>query len=142
MNTAFRAALSFYLSGYDIKEANNFEVDTYINDFITKDMIKLNSTVDLRVERYAETQVKTAEEKAYIEQLNKQKAAIWAIVLSGIVLGNIAHKAIWNMPVKGEEPKATASSFQDFNYNRETIENNLNQLSYNSQDNTFSLGGK
>ena len=30
MNTAYKAALSFYLSGYSLKEANSYELDTYI----------------------------------------------------------------------------------------------------------------
>lgn len=140
MNTAFKTALSFYLSGYSLKDANSYEIDTYINDFITKDMIRLNSTVDLRVDRYASTIVQTAEEKAYAEQLSKQKTAVWAIILSGLILGNIAHKAIWNMPTK-EEREKEKSSFQDDNKLRDIIETNINNLFYNTEDNTFSLGG-
>ena len=140
MNTGFKAALSFYLSGYSLKEANSFELDTYINDFITKDMIELNSVVELREDRYESTRVQTEEQKAYAEQLAKQKAAIWAIILSGLVLSSVAHKIIWNMPFDDKDKKEK-SSFQDSNNLRDLIESKLG-FAYNAEDNTISMGGK
>jgi hypothetical protein len=140
MNTAFKAALSFYLSGYSLKEANNQEIDRYINDFITRDMIQLNSTVELKENRYAATKVQTAEEKAYAEQLAKQKAAIWAIILSGLVLGSAVHKIIWNLPFEDKDKKEK-SSFQDSNELKTIIESKLG-FAYDAENNTFSMGGK
>ena len=140
MNTAYKAALSFYLSGYSLKEANSYELDTYINDFITKDMIQLNSTVELKEDRYAATKVQTAEEKAYAEEVAKQKAAVLASILSGLMLSNLAYKIIWNLPFDDKDRKEK-SSFQDNNDLRSIIESKLG-LAYNSENNTFSIGGK
>lgn len=140
MNTGFKAALSFYLSNYSLKEANSYELDTYINDFITKDMIQLNSTMELKEDRYAATKVQTAEERAYAEQLAKQKAAVWAIILSGLVLSSVAHKIIWNLPFEDKDKKEK-SSFQDSNDLRSMIESKLG-LEYDAENNTFSMGGK
>lgn len=140
MNTAFKAALSFYLSGYSLKEANSYELDTYINDFITKDMIQLNSTVELKEDRYAATKVRTEEEKAYAEEVAKQKAAVLAIILSGLMLSNLAYKIIWNLPFDDKDKKEK-SSFQDSNDLRSIIESKLGFV-YNAENNTFSMGGK
>jgi flagellar basal body-associated protein FliL len=103
-------------------------------------MIQLNSVVELREDRYESTRVQTEEQKAYAEQLAKQKAAIWAIILSGLVLSSVAHKIIWNMPFDDKDKKEK-SSFQDSNNLRDLIESKLG-FAYNAEDNTISMGGK
>lgn len=142
-NTAFKTALSFYLSGYNLDQIDRQKLDAYINNYIIKDMIKINSTMDLKEKRLEETRYRTQEEQEYIDKLNKQKAAVWAIILSGIMLGNVLYSAIWNMPTKAEkERKKEESSWQDTNTLFSKIENKLNELTYNMDENTFSLGGK
>ena len=103
-------------------------------------MIQLNSTVELKEDRYAATKVQTAEEKAYAEEVAKQKAAVLAIILSGLMLSNLAYKIIWNLPFDDKDRKEK-SSFQDNNDLRSIIESKLG-LAYNSENNTFSIGGK
>ena len=59
------------------------------------------------------------------------------------MLGNVLYSAIWNMPTKAEkERKKEESSWQDTNTLFSKIENKLNELTYNMDENTFSLGGK
>ena len=75
-----------------------------------------------------------------VAQLAKQKAAIWAIILSGLVLGSAVHKIIWNLPFEDKDKKEK-SSFQDSNELKTIIESKLG-FAYDAENNTFSMGGK
>ena len=110
MNTALKAALSFYLSGYELKEAKSDTLDDYIDTFITSNMIQINSTVDLRVSRYEQTQVRTQEEQAYIDDEKKKRQQFIAAVAALLVIVNVGKALIWELT----EPKDTKekSSFQ------------------------------
>lgn len=110
MNTALKAALSFYLSGYELKEAKSDMLDEYIDRFITSNMIQINSTVDLRVNRYAQTQVRSAEEQAYIEEEKKKKQQFIAAVAALLVVVNVGKALIWEL-TEPEDTKEKSSSY-------------------------------
>ena len=134
MNTAFKAALSFYMSGYELKEAKSDVLDDYIETFITKNMIQINSVTDLRINRFESTQVRTAEEKAFTEDEKKKRAAAIAIILSIFLLGSSLEGIIMKMPTEKEK-----SSHQKSENLFQKIYDNL--LSYDYESNTFSFGG-
>ena len=62
-NTAFKTALSFYLSGYNLEQIDRQRLDMHINNYINRDMIKINSTMNLKEERLEQTRYKTQEEE-------------------------------------------------------------------------------
>lgn len=142
MNAGFKTALSFYLSGVPLEDVSTYNLDNYINDFITKDMIKTNSISNRKQIRQVEKQVLTEEEKISLEKLNKLKATVWRIVIGSIVLGSVGYSAIMNFPFEKLTNKKEDSSFEESQNLKERIENKLNELSYNFEENTFSLGGK
>lgn len=142
MNAAFKAALSFYLSQVPLDEVNTFNLDNYINDFITKDMIKTNSISNRKQTRQIEKQVLSEEEKIVIEKLNKMKATVWGIVIGTIVLGSIGYSTIMNYPFEKPKEKNENSSFEESQNLRDRIEQKLNELTYNFEDNTFTPGGR
>jgi hypothetical protein len=142
MNAAFKAALSFYLSEVPLEEVNTFNLDNYINDFVTKDMIKTNSISNRKQLRQIEKQVLTEEEKISIDKLNKMKATVWGIVIGSIVLGSIGYSAIMNYPFPNLKAKNENSSFEDSQNLKDRIEQKLNELTYNFEDNTFTPGGR
>ena len=122
------------MSGYKLKEAKSDILDDYIDTFITRNMIEINSVTDLRINRYAATQVRTAEEKAFIEDEKKKRAAAIAIILSIFLLGGTFEGIIMKMPTEKEK-----SSHQKSDNLFQKIYDNL--LSYDYESNTFSLGG-
>ena len=136
MNTALKAALSFYLSGYELKEAKSDTLDDYIDTFITSNRIQINSTVDLRVSRYEQTQVRTQEEQAYIEDEKKKRQQFIAAVAALLVIVNVGKALIWELT----EPKDTKekSSFQE---GKESIMDQIGDMFIDYGDG-FSLGGK
>ena len=142
MNTGFKTALSFYLSGVPLEDVSTYNLDNYINDFITIDMLKTNSISNRKQIRQVEKQVLTEEEKISLEKLNKLKATVWGIVIGSIVLGSVGYSAIKNFPFEKLSNKKEDSSFEESQNLKDRIENKLNELSYNFEENTFSLGGK
>ena len=105
-------------------------------------MIKTNSISNRKQIRQVEKQVLTEEEKISLEKLNKLKATVWGIVIGSIVLGSVGYSAIMNFPFEKLTNKKEDSSFEESQNLKERIENKLNELSYNFEENTFSLGGK
>lgn len=136
MNTALKAALSFYLSGYELKEAKSDTLDDYIDTFITSNMIQINSTVDLRASRYAQTQVRSAEEQAYIEDEKKLRKQFIAAVAALLVVVNVGKALIWELTEP--EDNKEKSSFQD-GYDR--LEDKIGDM-FIDYGNDFSMGGK
>ncbi len=122
MNTALKAALSFYLSGYELKEAKSDVLDEYIDRFITSNMMQINSTLDLRVNRYEQSHVRSAEEQAYVDEERKMRQQFIAAVAAVLVLVNVGKALIWELT----EPENTKekSSFQS----NEDNENILDQI--------------
>ena len=121
---------------------NNSTLDNYINDFVTKDMIKTNSISNRKQLKQIEKQVLTEEEKITIDKLNKMKATVWGIVIGSIVLGSIGYSAIMNYPFQKPKDKNENSSFEDSQNLKDRIEQKLNELTYNFEDNTFTPGGR
>lgn len=136
MNTALKAALSFYLSGYELKEAKSDALDDYIDTFITSNMIQINSTVDLRVNRYAETQVRSAEEQAYIDDERKKRQQFFAAVAALLVVANVGKALIWELTEP--EYKKEKSSFQQ---GLEQFGDKIGDM-FIDFGNDFSMGGK
>ena len=114
----------------------NLRVNDYIDTFITSNMIQINSTVDLRVSRYEQTQVRTQEEQAYIEDEKKKRQQFIAAVAALLVIVNVGKALIWELT----EPKDTKekSSFQE---GKESIMDQIGDM-FIDYDDDFSLGGK
>ena len=142
MNAAFKASLSFYLSGVPLDDVNTYNLDNYINDFITKDMIKTNSISNRRQTRQVEKQVLTEQDRINMEKLNKIRATVWGIIIGTVVLGTVTYSAILNYPFEKIHDKKDDSSFEDNQNLKERIEQKLNELTYNYEDNTFTPGGR